>query len=92
MSAAFREVFQSSLVVFLQSYPLSQVVLETEYDNRASLSLYGSMGFIKDRRLYRFYLNGKDASVSRAGVEAMLIDGYYPSLQLSARVSNLEAG
>lgn len=39
----------------------SQIVLETETDNAASLSLYGSMGFIRDRRLYRFYLNGKDA-------------------------------
>lgn len=38
-----------------------QIVLETEHDNAASLSLYGSMGFIKDRRLHRFYLNGKDA-------------------------------
>ncbi|KAJ9096446.1 hypothetical protein QFC21_005268 [Naganishia friedmannii] len=38
-----------------------EIVLETEYDNLASLTLYGSMGFIKDRRLYRFYLNGKDA-------------------------------
>ncbi|KAI5451743.1 N-alpha-acetyltransferase 30 [Naganishia albida] len=38
-----------------------EIVLETETDNAASLSLYGSMGFIRDRRLYRFYLNGKDA-------------------------------
>ncbi|KAJ9110966.1 hypothetical protein QFC20_002732 [Naganishia adeliensis] len=38
-----------------------EIVLETEHDNAASLSLYGSMGFIKDRRLHRFYLNGKDA-------------------------------
>jgi peptide alpha-N-acetyltransferase len=49
------------LAVRLRYRPSSQIVLETEYDNRASLSLYGSMGFIKDRRLYRFYLNGKDA-------------------------------
>ncbi|KAI0776839.1 acyl-CoA N-acyltransferase [Trametes elegans] len=37
------------------------VVLETEYDNSAALSLYESLGFIREKRLYRFYLNGKDA-------------------------------
>jgi len=37
------------------------VVLETEYDNQAALSLYESLGFIREKRLYRFYLNGKDA-------------------------------
>ncbi|KAI6135340.1 acyl-CoA N-acyltransferase [Pisolithus croceorrhizus] len=38
-----------------------QVVLETEYDNIAALALYESLGFIREKRLYRFYLNGKDA-------------------------------
>jgi peptide alpha-N-acetyltransferase len=36
-------------------------VLETEYDNYPALSLYESLGFIREKRLYRFYLNGKDA-------------------------------
>lgn len=38
-----------------------QIVLETEYDNQPALSLYESLGFIREKRLYRFYLNGKDA-------------------------------
>ena len=38
-----------------------QVVLETEFDNAAALSLYESLGFIREKRLFRFYLNGKDA-------------------------------
>ena len=38
-----------------------QVILETEYDNLAAISLYESIGFIREKRLYRFYLNGKDA-------------------------------
>lgn len=38
-----------------------KVVLETEYDNIAALSLYESLGFIREKRLYRFYMNGKDA-------------------------------
>ncbi|TRM56259.1 acyl-CoA N-acyltransferase [Schizophyllum amplum] len=40
---------------------VEEVVLETEYDNFAALSLYESLGFIREKRLYRFYLNGKDA-------------------------------
>ena len=40
---------------------LPQVVLETEFDNIPALSLYESLGFIREKRLYRFYLNGKDA-------------------------------
>lgn len=44
-----------------RSRPLCQIVLETEFDNNAALSLYESLGFIREKRLYRFYLNGKDA-------------------------------
>ncbi|KAG9311039.1 acyl-CoA N-acyltransferase [Chiua virens] len=40
---------------------VSEVVLETEFDNIPALSLYESLGFIREKRLYRFYLNGKDA-------------------------------
>ncbi|KAF9074504.1 acyl-CoA N-acyltransferase [Rhodocollybia butyracea] len=40
---------------------VDEIVLETEHDNHAALSLYESLGFIREKRLYRFYLNGKDA-------------------------------
>ncbi|KAG7087524.1 hypothetical protein E1B28_013483 [Marasmius oreades] len=40
---------------------VEEIVLETEYDNIAALSLYESLGFIREKRLFRFYLNGKDA-------------------------------
>ncbi|CAG7851061.1 N-alpha-acetyltransferase 30; AltName: Full=L-A virus GAG protein N-acetyltransferase subunit MAK3; AltName: Full=Maintenance of killer protein 3; AltName: Full=N-terminal acetyltransferase C complex catalytic subunit MAK3; Short=NatC complex subunit MAK3; AltName: Full=NatC catalytic subunit [Serendipita indica DSM 11827] len=38
-----------------------EIVLETEVDNTAALGLYASLGFIREKRLYRFYMNGKDA-------------------------------
>ena len=38
-----------------------EVVLETESDNVAALGFYRKLGFIKEKRLYRFYLNAKDA-------------------------------
>lgn len=40
---------------------LLQVILETEHDNAPALSLYESLGFIREKRLFRFYMNGKDA-------------------------------
>lgn len=39
----------------------AEVVLETEFDNHAAIALYEALGFIREKRLYRFYLNGKDA-------------------------------
>lgn len=36
-------------------------MLETEHDNAVSLALYGSLGFLREKRLARFYSNGKDA-------------------------------
>ncbi|KAI8333771.1 putative acyltransfersase [Blakeslea trispora] len=38
-----------------------EVVLETEYTNLGALGLYQKLGFIRDKRLYRYYLNGIDA-------------------------------
>ncbi|KAI9307410.1 putative acyltransfersase [Cunninghamella echinulata] len=38
-----------------------EIVLETEFTNLGALSLYQRLGFIKDKRLYRYYLNGVDA-------------------------------
>lgn len=37
-----------------------EIVLETEIDNDASLRLYEGFGFIREKRLFNFYLNGKD--------------------------------
>jgi hypothetical protein len=35
-------------------------VLETEIDNVASLRLYENLGFLREKRIFDFYLNGKD--------------------------------
>lgn len=37
------------------------VVLETEVSNEKSLGFYASLGFIRDKRLKSYYLNGSDA-------------------------------
>ncbi|XP_023320330.1 N-alpha-acetyltransferase 30-like [Eurytemora carolleeae] len=38
-----------------------EVVLETEVTNKAALQLYERLGFVRDKRLFRYYLNGVDA-------------------------------
>lgn len=35
-----------------------EVVLETEVTNKSALRLYEKRGFVREKRLYRFYLNG----------------------------------
>ncbi|GJN92629.1 hypothetical protein Rhopal_005664-T1 [Rhodotorula paludigena] len=41
--------------------PVDEIVLETEADNAAALGFYARMGFVREKRLHRFYLNSKDA-------------------------------
>lgn len=38
-----------------------QIVLETEITNESALKLYENLGFVRDKRLFRYYLNGVDA-------------------------------
>lgn len=38
-----------------------EVVLETEITNKPALQLYEKLGFVRDKRLFRYYLNGVDA-------------------------------
>mmetsp|Transcript_27516 Transcript_27516/g.64162 ORF Transcript_27516/g.64162 Transcript_27516/m.64162 type:complete len:253 (-) Transcript_27516:68-826(-) len=38
-----------------------ECVLETEVTNTAALGLYRSIGFVKEKRLHKYYLNGNDA-------------------------------
>mmetsp|Transcript_26205 Transcript_26205/g.41441 ORF Transcript_26205/g.41441 Transcript_26205/m.41441 type:complete len:86 (-) Transcript_26205:117-374(-) len=37
------------------------VVLETEITNKGALSLYANLGFVRDKRLHKYYMNGVDA-------------------------------
>lgn len=38
-----------------------ELVLETEDDNQQALGFYKKMGFVREKELFRFYLNGKGA-------------------------------
>jgi len=38
-----------------------EICLETETTNQAAMSLYENMGFLRYKRLHRYYLNAGDA-------------------------------
>ncbi|KAJ2712131.1 N-alpha-acetyltransferase 30 [Coemansia spiralis] len=38
-----------------------EVVMEAETSNLGALALYQRLGFVKDKRLYRYYMDGTDA-------------------------------
>lgn len=38
-----------------------QIAVETEVDNFPSLKLYERLGFLRTKRLHRYYLSGKTA-------------------------------
>uniref|UniRef100_A0A0E0MFW5 N-acetyltransferase domain-containing protein n=1 Tax=Oryza punctata TaxID=4537 RepID=A0A0E0MFW5_ORYPU len=54
------ELVTRSIRVMMES-GCEEVTLEAEVTNRGALALYGRLGFIRAKRLYRYYLNGVDA-------------------------------
>jgi peptide alpha-N-acetyltransferase len=48
-------------VINVMKQTCNEVVIEAEIDNRAALHLYESIGFVRTKRLYRYYLNGNQA-------------------------------
>ena len=47
--------------VLIAALNVLQVALETEVDNAAAMKLYERLGFLRSKRLHRYYLNGNTA-------------------------------
>jgi peptide alpha-N-acetyltransferase len=45
----------------MQLQGANEVVLETEEQNKPAMCLYQRLGFIRSKKLYRYYLNGNSA-------------------------------
>ena len=45
----------------MREHGADEVVLEAEVTNKGALSLYQNLGFVRDKRLQKYYLNGLDA-------------------------------
>ncbi|KAG6411433.1 hypothetical protein SASPL_129515 [Salvia splendens] len=54
------ELVSRSIKVMMES-GCEEVTLEAEVTNKGALALYGRLGFIRAKRLFRYYLNGVDA-------------------------------
>ncbi|CAH9092034.1 unnamed protein product [Cuscuta europaea] len=54
------ELVTRSIKVMMES-GCEEVTLEAEVTNKGALALYGRLGFIRAKRLFRYYLNGVDA-------------------------------
>lgn len=48
-------------VAAMKESQADEIVLETEVTNKPALRLYENLGFLRDKRLFRYYLNGIDA-------------------------------
>ena len=47
--------------LFFSIAKFGQIGLETEVTNTAAMKLYERLGFLKSKRLHRYYLNGNSA-------------------------------
>lgn len=54
-------IFLASLALLTVSCVCVQIVLETEITNTAAMKLYERLGFLRSKRLHRYYLNGNSA-------------------------------
>jgi len=55
------EVYLQRRASIAWSLIVLQVALETEVDNTAAMKLYERLGFLRSKRLHRYYLNGNTA-------------------------------
>lgn len=55
------KVLVDKLLDKFKEFDVDEVSLETEIDNLAALELYKQFGFIRDKRLDGYYMNGMDA-------------------------------
>ncbi|CDK24833.1 unnamed protein product [Kuraishia capsulata CBS 1993] len=56
-----KTLIDKSLTTMIDQYNTDEIILETEVDNKKALQLYENFGFIRTKRLFRYYLNKHDA-------------------------------
>uniref|UniRef100_A0A915EF64 N-acetyltransferase domain-containing protein n=1 Tax=Ditylenchus dipsaci TaxID=166011 RepID=A0A915EF64_9BILA len=50
-----------AVIQVMNSFGCDEIILETEVTNTNAMNLYSRLGFIREKRLFRYYLNGVDA-------------------------------
>ncbi|OBA22937.1 acyl-CoA N-acyltransferase [Metschnikowia bicuspidata var. bicuspidata NRRL YB-4993] len=56
-----KKLVQLSIRKMVEWDHVDEIMLETEVDNLAALHLYELFGFLRTKRMHRYYLNGSDA-------------------------------
>jgi len=56
-----------------------ECTLETEITNKGALALYENLGFVRDKRLHKYYLNGGDAFRLILPLTTQFLHKMYPS-------------
>lgn len=66
------------------AHQADEVVLETEITNQPALKLYENLGFVRDKRLFHYYLNGVDALRLKVSLEINFSNNFNHSSVLSS--------
>ncbi|KAJ1674874.1 N-alpha-acetyltransferase 30 [Spiromyces aspiralis] len=69
-------LIKKSIAAMVESQA-DEVVMETEVTNGRALALYERLGFIRDKRLHRYYLNGADAYRLKLWLPPKEIENHY---------------
>lgn len=56
-----RKLVKLSIAKMCEWDHVDEITLETEVDNAAALHLYELFGFMRSKRMHRYYMNGNDA-------------------------------
>lgn len=56
-----KKLISDSIMLMISKYNCDEITLETEVINKKALKLYENFGFIRIKRLFRYYMNRHDA-------------------------------
>ena len=57
----YAKLLVTRAITTMKTMGANEIVLETEASNHAALAFYDKMGFVRDKKLQKYYLNGVDA-------------------------------
>lgn len=56
-----KKLIEEAILLMIDKYQCDEITLETEVINKKALKLYENFGFMRIKRLYRYYMNRHDA-------------------------------
>ncbi|TID17683.1 hypothetical protein CANINC_003952 [Pichia inconspicua] len=56
-----KKLIEKAIILMIEKYQCDEITLETEVINEKAIRLYENFGFVRVKRLYRYYMNRHDA-------------------------------